>query len=156
MTRIGLDRRGKSLPCGFGLSRNVLWTLNKIWKQWQESFCIFICGKIVLDCEKIISQLGKNIFPVGAIWFCSWDLVFRQLLHEYTAWICVVSLRSGVLENQALLSQVSSTRPLRGKKLLSSTPEGYRNFYKQHALKGQKLLAQGSALGYHVRKFVAL
>ena len=28
--------------------------------------------------------------------------------------------------------------------------------YKQHALKGQKLLAQGSALGYHVRKLVAL
>ncbi len=28
--------------------------------------------------------------------------------------------------------------------------------YKQHALKGQKLLAQGSALGYHVRKPVAL
>ena len=25
-----------------------------------------------------------------------------------------------------------------------------------HALKGQKLLAQGSALGYHVRKVVAL
>ena len=36
-------------------------------------------------CEKIISQLGKNIFPVGAILFCSWDFVFRQLLHEYTA-----------------------------------------------------------------------
>ena len=116
-------------------------------KQWLESFCIFIRQQAVLNCEKIISQLGKNIFPVGAIWFCSWDLVFRQLLHEYTAWICVVSLRSGVLENQALLSQVSSTRPLRGKKLLSSTPEGYRNFYKQHALKGQKLLAQGNALG---------
>ena len=30
------------------------------------------------------------------------------------------------------------------------------NGYKQHALKGQKLLAQGSALGYHVRKPVAL
>ena len=29
-------------------------------------------------------------------------------------------------------------------------------FYKQHALKGQKLLAQGSALGNHGRKFVAL
>ena len=28
--------------------------------------------------------------------------------------------------------------------------------YKQHALKGQKLLAQGSALGYHVPKPVAL
>ena len=28
--------------------------------------------------------------------------------------------------------------------------------YKQHALKGQKLLAQGSALGYHGRKPVAL
>ena len=28
--------------------------------------------------------------------------------------------------------------------------------YKQHALKGQKLLAQGSALGYHVRKLDAL
>ena len=26
----------------------------------------------------------------------------------------------------------------------------------QHALKGQKLLAQGSALGYYVRKLVAL
>ena len=30
------------------------------------------------------------------------------------------------------------------------------NGYKQHALKGQKLLAQGSALGYHVRKLGAL
>ena len=28
--------------------------------------------------------------------------------------------------------------------------------YKQHALKGQKLIAQGSALGNHGRKFVAL
>ena len=27
---------------------------------------------------------------------------------------------------------------------------------KQHALKGQKLLAQGSALGYYGRKLVAL
>ena len=27
---------------------------------------------------------------------------------------------------------------------------------KQHALKGQKLLAQGSALGYFVRNLVAL
>ena len=68
-------------------------------KQWQESFCIFIRGKIVLDCGKIISQLGKNIFPVGAIWFCSWNLVSRQLLHEYTARICVVSLRQ-VSESQ--------------------------------------------------------
>ena len=68
-------------------------------KQWQESFCIFIRQQAVLNCEKIISQLGKNIFPVGAIWFCSWNLVFRQLLHEYTAWICVVSLRQ-VSESQ--------------------------------------------------------
>ena len=68
-------------------------------KQWLESFCIFIRQQAVLNCEKIISQLGKNIFPVGAIWFCSWDLVFRQLLHEYTAWICVVSLRQ-VSESQ--------------------------------------------------------
>ena len=30
------------------------------------------------------------------------------------------------------------------------------NSCKQHALKGQKLLAQGSALGYHVRKLGAL
>ena len=29
-------------------------------------------------------------------------------------------------------------------------------FYKQHALKGQKLLAQGNALGCYVRKLVAL
>ena len=31
-----------------------------------------------------------------------------------------------------------------------------QNFYKQHALKGQKLLAQGNALGYYGRKPVAL
>ena len=31
-----------------------------------------------------------------------------------------------------------------------------QKFQKQHALKGQKLLAQGSALGNHGRKFVAL
>ena len=30
---------------------------------------------------------------------------------------------------------------------LHTPSEGYRNFYKQHALKGQKLLAQGNALG---------
>ena len=30
------------------------------------------------------------------------------------------------------------------------------NSCKQHALKGQKLLAQGNALGYHVRKLGAL
>ena len=28
--------------------------------------------------------------------------------------------------------------------------------FAPHALKGQKLLAQGNALGYHVRKLVAL
>ena len=64
--------------------------------------CIFaylFSLQAVINCEKIISQLGKNIFPVGAIWFCSWDLVFRQLLHEYTARICVVSLRQ-VSESQ--------------------------------------------------------
>ena len=31
-----------------------------------------------------------------------------------------------------------------------------RNSNKQHALKGQKLIAQGIALGYDVRKLVAL
>ena len=36
-----------------------------------------------------------------------------------------------------------------------SSVEG-KVFYKQHALKGQKLLAQGNALGYHERKPVAL
>ena len=30
------------------------------------------------------------------------------------------------------------------------------DLYGLHALKGQKLLAQGIALGYHVRKLVAL
>ena len=106
MTRIGLDRRDKSLSSGFCLIGSFIisqYNQKKAaiisGKQWQESFCIFIRGKIVLNCEKIISQLGKNIFPVGAIWFCSWDLVFRKLLHEYTAWICVVSLRQ-VSESQ--------------------------------------------------------
>ncbi len=36
-----------------------------------------------------------------------------------------------------------------------SSAEG-KVFYKQHALKGQKLLAQGNALGCYVRKLVAL
>ena len=39
----------------------------------------------------------------------------------------------------------------KGQKLLAQG-----NGHKQHALKGQKLLARGSALGYHVRKPVAL
>ena len=39
---------------------------------------------------------------------------------------------------------------------LPTRPERAEASYDQHALKGQKLLAQGSALGYHVRKFVAL
>ena len=30
------------------------------------------------------------------------------------------------------------------------------DLYGLHALKGQKLLAQGTALGFHVRKLVAL
>ena len=33
------------------------------------------------------------------------------------------------------------------KKPLAARPEGQKNSQKQHALKGQKLLAQGSALG---------
>ena len=37
----------------------------------------------------------------------------------------------------------------------AQTAEGSQVF-APHALKGQKLLAQGSALGYHVRKLVAL
>ena len=41
---------------------------------------------------------------------------------------------------------------LKGQKLLAQGCYGH----KQHALKGQKLLAQGNALGYHVRKLVAL
>ena len=100
MTRIDLNSWGKSLSCGFCLIGGLIisqYNQKKAaiisGKQWQESFCIFIRQQAVLNCEKIISQLGKNIFPVGAIWFCSWDLVFRQLLHEYTAWICVVSLQ---------------------------------------------------------------
>ena len=40
---------------------------------------------------------------------------------------------------------------LKGQKLLAQG-----NVHNQHALKGQKLLAQGSALGYFVRKPVAL
>ena len=40
---------------------------------------------------------------------------------------------------------------LKGQKLLAQG-----NVHKQHALKGQKLLAQGSALGYFVCKPVAL
>ena len=40
---------------------------------------------------------------------------------------------------------------LKGQKLLAQG-----NVHNQHVLKGQKLLAQGSALGYFVRKPVAL
>ena len=44
-----------------------------------------------------------------------------------------------------------SPHALKGQKLLAQG-----NGRKQHALKGQKLLAQGNTLGYHVRKLGAL
>ena len=49
-----------------------------------ESFCIYIQWSALVNCEKIISQLGKNIFPVGQILFPSYVALFEQLLHEYT------------------------------------------------------------------------
>ena len=36
-----------------------------------ENFCIYIQWSALVNCEKIISQLGKNIFPVGQILFPS-------------------------------------------------------------------------------------
>ena len=46
---------------------------------------------------------------------------------------------------------VTTQHALKGQKLLAQG-----NGRKQHALKGQKPLAQGNALGYYVRKLVAL
>ena len=66
------------------------------------------------------------------------------------------------------LSQILPHTPLKGKKLLAQgngrkqhALKGKKllaqgNGRKQHALKGKKLLAQGNALGYYVRKLVAL
>lgn len=34
-----------------------------------KSFSIYIHRGALVNCEKIISQLGKNIFPVGQIFF---------------------------------------------------------------------------------------
>ena len=49
-----------------------------------KSFSIYIHRGALVNCEKIISQLGKNIFPVGQILFPSYAALFGQLLHEYT------------------------------------------------------------------------
>ena len=49
-----------------------------------KSFSIYIHRGALVNCEKIISQLGKNIFPVGQILFPSYVALFGQLLHEYT------------------------------------------------------------------------
>ncbi len=49
-----------------------------------KSFSIYIHRAAMVNCEKIISQLGKNIFPVGQILFPSYVALFGQLLHEYT------------------------------------------------------------------------
>ena len=49
-----------------------------------KSFSIYIHRGAMVNCEKIISQLGKNIFPVGQILFPSYVALFGQLLHEYT------------------------------------------------------------------------
>ena len=48
-----------------------------------KSFSIYIHRGALVNCEKIISQLGKNIFPVGQILFPSYVALFEQLLHEY-------------------------------------------------------------------------
>ena len=49
-----------------------------------KSFSIYIHRGAMVNCEKIISQLGKNIFPVGQILFPSYVALFGQLSHEYT------------------------------------------------------------------------
>ena len=49
-----------------------------------KSFSIYIHRGALVNCEKIISQLGKNIFPVGQILFPGYVALFGQLLHEYT------------------------------------------------------------------------
>mgnify|MGYP003182615213 FL=1 len=49
-----------------------------------KSFSIYIHRGALVNCEKIISQLGKIIFPVGQILFPSYVALLGQLLHEYT------------------------------------------------------------------------
>ena len=49
-----------------------------------KSFSIYIHRGALVNCEKIISQLGKNIFPVGQIFFPSYVALFGLFLHEYS------------------------------------------------------------------------
>ena len=49
-----------------------------------KNFSIYIHRGALVNCEKIISQLGKNFFPVGQILFPSYVALFGQLSHEYT------------------------------------------------------------------------
>ena len=49
-----------------------------------KSFSIYIHRGALVNCEKIISQFLKNIFPVGQILFPSYVVLFGRLLHEYT------------------------------------------------------------------------
>ena len=45
-----------------------------------KSFSIYIHRGALVNCEKIISQLGKNIFPVGQILFSQLCGAFRTII----------------------------------------------------------------------------
>ena len=47
-----------------------------------KSFSIYIHRGAMVNCEKIISQLGKNIFPVGQILFpCGLTILVDHSAH---------------------------------------------------------------------------
>ena len=69
-----------------------------------KSFSIYIHRGAMVNCEKIISQLGKNIFPVGQILFpVMWrflDNYCMNIQYKY-AFVFSVSLPYALYDRQA-------------------------------------------------------
>ena len=86
----------------------------------------------------------------------AWEENSRICLHMQL--IAILSRIGVILRNLKAFfasSEKTSTCSV-GTPCKDKNSEPRANGNKQHALKGQKLLAQGNALGYHVRKLDAL
>ena len=142
MTGLGHNRRDKSLPCGFCLTGSLIISQYNQ-KKGSNNIRKTMVGKLLYIYSRLnCTWLWKNNFQVGKKYFSSWGDMVLQLGSRFsaiTAWIYGLNMRwvspPWCIGKAGLLSQVSSTRP-----------EGTETF-KQHVLKGQKLLAQGNARG---------
>ena len=107
MTRIGLDRRGKSLPCGFLFDRKSHYLAIQS-EKGSNNIRKTVAGKLLyIYSPASCTWLWENNFPVGKKYFSSWGDMVLQLGFPFpaiSAWIYGINIRgvsqSGVFENQ--------------------------------------------------------